>query len=139
MDSAMAREEIISPSSLETHSQALKNFELKKIFIDSPRALKRFGELIQKCASCCGLHDENVKGLRNMQEIKDINEIISVWRVPEPGDRALIPSICLSVCLDMDSALHTRKMSVFIRTYVKRNENCSCKKPLPTKIKKILK
>lgn len=71
MDSGMVRKEIISPSSLETHSQCLKNFELKKIFIDSPRALKRFGALIQRCASCCGVHDKNVKGLRNMQEVKN--------------------------------------------------------------------
>lgn len=48
MDSGMVRKEIISPSSLETHPQSLKNFELKRIFIDSPRALKRFGGLIQK-------------------------------------------------------------------------------------------
>lgn len=64
---------MISASSLETHSQSPKNSELKKIFIDSPWALKRFRALIQKYASCCGLHDKNVEGLRNTQEVKDMH------------------------------------------------------------------
>lgn len=122
MDSGVARKEIISLSSLETHSQSLKNVELKRIFIDSPRALKRFGALIQKQASRCGLHDRNVKGLRNMQEAKD--KIIPQFG----GSQSLVTELSFPacVCQDTDSAFHTRKMSVFIRpAQGSRQENCN--------------